>query len=75
MIIPSHKDVHLLFRPLFYLIFHGGVGKCSGTLSIIKRCISQRSSAADSMNLWWIRDAVIRNIIRITVAGHNDDHS
>ena len=75
MIIPSHKDVHLLFRPLFYLIFQRGVGKCSGTLSIIKQCISQRSSAADSMNHGWIQDTVIRNIIRITVAGHNDDHS
>jgi hypothetical protein len=68
MIIPTHKDVRLLFRPLFYVIFHRVVGKCSGTVSIIRRCISQHSSAADNMNHGWIRDAVMWNIIRITVA-------
>jgi hypothetical protein len=74
MITPTHKDVHSLVRLLFCLIFYLGAATCTGMSSIIRRSISRSMSAADMMNHWWTLDAVIRNIIRTEVAGHNDDH-
>jgi hypothetical protein len=74
MITLTHKDVHPLYRLLFGLIFFQGAGRCTGMSSIIRRCISRSMSAADLMNQWWTRDAVIRDVIKTEVAGQNDDH-
>jgi len=67
MITPTHNDVHPRFRPLFCPVCHLEVGEFINTAAIIECCISRSMNAADMMNQWCSRDAVIQDNKRIEV--------
>jgi len=67
MITPTHKDVHPRFRPFFCPICHPEVGLFINTAAIIECCISRSMNAADMVNQWCSRDAVIQDNKRIEV--------
>jgi hypothetical protein len=67
MITPTHMDLHPRFRPFFCPIGHPGVGEFTNAAAIIECCISRSMNAADMMNQWCSRDAVIQDNKRIEV--------
>jgi hypothetical protein len=67
MITPTHKDLHPRFQPFFCPICHPGVGEFTNTAAIIECSISPSMNAADMMNQWCSRDAVIQDNKRIEV--------